>query len=354
MACKSLPKPCSKTALNKKYQLLAIETKGRLDIVTEKGRTNIDLLRKYYNAFSNLYGAIILDDAWDIFKLVEKTIISKKRILKKDFLAFSEVARYEAHNYFLLEIDELYEAEKRGGAARRFIVNKKLYKKGYSRFDFYYRLADKQLNHPLCVLDRDELLSWDDSGILWRSAEGTALKLFVESLSVDNESANRDIHGEKIAGKRLKEFVFWHDSEDFAYSYAKREWEKKELEEYQNIVESERILRSIERYINSAVLYTEINKQIEFILTDLQEVGVCLTEQQFKIFFRLYSDFSNNSRKWPLCGWKPVELSRLCNHFSKPSISFGKNIQQAFEDGSINKDELMEGIRKLGVDVVDE
>ena len=129
MACKSLPKPCSKIALNKKYQLLAIETKGRLDIVTEKGRTNIDLLRKYYNAFSNLYGAIILDDAWDIFKLVEKTIISKKRILKKDFLAFSEVARYEAHNYFVLEIDELYEAEKRGGAARRFIVNKKLYKK---------------------------------------------------------------------------------------------------------------------------------------------------------------------------------------------------------------------------------
>ena len=354
MAGKSLPKPCSKTALNKKYQLLAIETKGRLDIVTEKGRTNIDLLRKYYNAFSNLYGAIILDDAWDIFKLVEKTIISKKQILKKDFLAFSEVARYEAHNYFILEIDELYEAEKRGGAVRRFIVNKKLYKKGYSRFDFYYRLADEQLNHPLCVLDRDELLSWDDPGMLWRSAEGTALKLFVESLSVDNESANRDIHGEKIAGKRLKDFVFWHDSEDFAYSYAKREWEKKELEEYQNVVESEKILRSIERYINSAVLYTEINKQIEFILTDLQEVGVCLTEQQFKTFFRLYSDFSNNSRKWPLSGWKPVELSRLYNYFSKPSISFGKNMQQAFEDGSINKDELMEGIRKLGVDVVDE
>ena len=51
MSGKSLPKPCSKTALNKKYQLLAIETKGRLDTATEKGRTNIDLLRKYYNAF---------------------------------------------------------------------------------------------------------------------------------------------------------------------------------------------------------------------------------------------------------------------------------------------------------------
>ena len=41
MSGKSLPKPSSKTALNKKYQLLAIETKGRLDTATENGRANI-------------------------------------------------------------------------------------------------------------------------------------------------------------------------------------------------------------------------------------------------------------------------------------------------------------------------
>lgn len=353
MSGKSLPKPSSKTTLNKKYQLLAIETKGRLDTATENGRANINLLQKYYNAFSNLYGAIILDDAWDIFKILEKEKISKKHILKKDFLFFSEVARYEAHNYFVLEIDELYEAEERGSAARRFILNKKLYKKGYSRFDSYYRLADKQLNHPLCVLDRDELLSWDEPGMLWRSAEGAALKLFVENLSVDNKSVNQDINGEKIAGKLLKDFIFWHDSEKFACSYAKREWEKKELEEYQNVDESEKILRLIEQYINSAVLYTEINKQIDFVLKDLQEVGVCLTEQQFKTFLQLYSDFSNSSRKWPLCAWQPVELSNLYKNFSKPAISFGKNMQRAFEDGTLNKDELIEEIRKLGIDVID-
>lgn len=92
MSGKSLPKPSSKTALNKKYQLLAIETKGRLDTATENGRANINLLQKYYNAFSNLYGAIILDDAWDIFKILEKEKISKKQILKKDFLFFSKPA----------------------------------------------------------------------------------------------------------------------------------------------------------------------------------------------------------------------------------------------------------------------
>ena len=51
MSGKSLPKPSSKTALNKKYQLLAIETMGRLDTATENGRANINLLQKYYNAF---------------------------------------------------------------------------------------------------------------------------------------------------------------------------------------------------------------------------------------------------------------------------------------------------------------
>ena len=189
--------------------------------------------------------------------------------------------------------------------------------------------------------------------MLWRSAEGAALKLFVENLSVDNKSVNQAINGEKIAGKLLKDFIFWHDSEKFAYSYAKREWEKKELEECQNVDESEKILRLIEQYINSAVLYTEINKQIDFVLKDLQEVGVCLTEQQFKTFLQLYSDFSNSSRKWPLCGWQPVELSNLYKNFSKPAISFGKNMQRAFEDGTLNKDELIEEIRQLGIDVID-
>ena len=111
MPTKPLPKSASKTALNKKYQFLAIETKGRLDIATEKGRENIDLLQKYYKAFSNLYGAIILSDAWYLFKMAEEDITKKRHIIKKDFYAFSEVARYEDHDYFVLEIDELYEEE---------------------------------------------------------------------------------------------------------------------------------------------------------------------------------------------------------------------------------------------------
>lgn len=353
MPTKPLPKPASKTALNKKYQFLAIETKGRLDISTEKGRDNIDLLQKYYKAFSNLYGAIILSDAWYLFKMAEEDITKKRHIIKKDFFAFSEVARYENHDYFVLEIDELYEEEKRGGAATRFILNKTLYSKGYARFADYYWLAEEQYKHPLRILNSEELLSWAQPGFLWCSNEGAALKQFIESLMVDNKSENVDINGEKIAGKRLKEFIFWHKTETDFYKYITRAWEKKAFEEQQNIVESEKILKSIERYINIPISYFDVSDNLHFILNDLEEVGIRITELQLKTFLKLFMDFSNNSRRWPLSGWKPIELPIPYNGDAKPAISFGKNMQNAFDDGTLNKEEIIEGIKKLGLSVIE-
>ena len=353
MPTKPLPKPASKTALNKKYQFLAIETKGRLDITTEKGRDNIDLLQTYYNAFSNLYGAIILSDAWYLFKMAEEDITKKRHIIKKDFYAFSEVARYEDHDYFVLEIDELYEEEKSNGAATRFIFNKKLYSKGYARSADYYWLAEEQYKHPLRILNSEELLSWAQPGFLWCSNEGAALKQFIESLIVDSKSETVDINGEKIAGKRLKDFIFWHKTDTDFYKYITRAWEKKAFEEQQNVVESEKILSSIERYINIPIGYIDFNDKLKYIFDDLEEVGVRITELQLKTFVKLFMDFSNNSRRWPLSGWKPIELHSPYTSDAKPAISFGKNMQKAFDDGTLNKNEIIEGIKKLGLSVIE-
>ena len=78
-----------------------------------------------------------------------------------------------------------------------------------------------------------------------------------------------------------------------------------------------------------------------------------LTEQQLKTFLKLFMDFSNNSRRWPLSGWKQIELPIIYNSDTKPAISFGKNMQRAFEDGTLNKKEIVQRIRKLGLDVVE-
>ena len=76
-------------------------------------------------------------------------------------------------------------------------------------------------------------------------------------------------------------------------------------------------------------------------------------KQQLKTFLKLFMDFSNNSRRWPLSGWKQIELPIIYNSDTKPAISFGKNMQRAFEDGTLNKEEIVQGIRKLGLDVVE-
>lgn len=179
------------------------------------------------------------------------------------------------------------------------------------------------------------------------------MKQFIESLIVDSKSENVDINGDKIAGKRLKDFTFWHKTETDFYKYITRAWEKKAFEEQQNVVESEKILSSIERYINIPIGYIDFNDKLKYIFDDLEEVGVRITELQLKTFVKLFMDFSNNSRRWPLCGWKPIELHVPYAIDTKPAISFGKNMQKAFEDGTLNKEEIIKGIKRLGLNVID-
>lgn len=262
------------------------------------------------------------------------------------------MARYESYDYYVLEIDELYEDEKRGNAGTRFIVNKKLYRKGYGRFSDYYRLAEEQLERTLCALEREEVLSWAEPGNLWRSSEGRALERFIKSLTVHQNSDNVDTNGVKIAGKRLTEFVFWHKDETINYDYTRRVWVKAELKEYYDVTELEKTLRAIEWRINSSMLYADVQRQIQYLLEDLDEVGVRLTKSQLKTLLKLYTNFSNNSRWWPLCGWKPVELYMQYKGNEGPTISFGEGLQKAFADGSIHKEELIEEMKKLGFQVI--
>lgn len=232
------------------------------------------------------------------------------------------------------------------------MVNKKLYRKGYGRFSDYYRLAEEQLERTLCALKRDEVLAWAEPGNLWRSPEGKILKSFIEALTVHSGSDNVDINGAKIAGKHLTEFIFWDKDEKFYYDYVKRDWEKAKLKEYYDVIESEKILRAIERQINSPMLYDKAKMQIKYLLQDLDEVGVRFTKSQLEKFLKLYTNFANNSRTWPLCGWKPVELHMKYKGNAAPTISFGAGLQKAFQDGSIHKEELIEGMKKLGFQVI--
>lgn len=62
-------KPLSQKTLEKKYAELGLSQK------------NIALLHDYYNCFANLYGIIMVKEAWDIFRHYEGVgLLHKKRL----------------------------------------------------------------------------------------------------------------------------------------------------------------------------------------------------------------------------------------------------------------------------------
>lgn len=61
------------------------------------------MLRKYFNAAANLYGVIPVRKVYEIFQDQNPGKISRDQ-----FLAFSEIARHECEDYYILGDDELY------------------------------------------------------------------------------------------------------------------------------------------------------------------------------------------------------------------------------------------------------
>ena len=91
----------------------------------------------------------------------------------------------------------------------------------------------------------------------------------------------------------------------------------------------------------------ETTELIGFIFEDLWEMGVLLTEQQSEKLLKLLTNVHNHCRKWCMCGWSPSDLASK----SRPqinTISFGSGLKKAFEDGSIDKNELINYLIKQG------
>ena len=313
MCSNSVPEPLSQEELNKKYDSLALETQGRLDYKTEKGRENIALLQGYYQAFANLYGAIILKDAWEVFSSTGNDFAADSLISKEDFYAFSEVARYEDHNYFVAEEVEIFDDEEPGGADRRYILNKILYI-GDTLYIDYYRLIKEQSKHPFYIPNRQELLLWAEPDMIWRSPEAIAVKKFIETLKVSRWSNKKDINGERIAGKALTDFAYLKDSETANTKSSMTESGGEEHKKGQNVKESEKIIRMIERMLFFPGEYVDPSSTVVYIVEDLRSVGVNISIFQIRKFLKIYLEFSNNTRTPSLRGWKPIELGVQCEN----------------------------------------
>lgn len=326
------PKPLSEKSLEKLYTASSLTDEIR------------SFLHAFFAACANLYGTIDMRNAWAVCQQIK----DRPRVRRKDLLAFSAIVRREEQPYYIYEVDELY-ADARNDMDRQLIA-KELVTYGQNRLWQFYELSEMTAGREYWV--PDDLLSYASPV---PTPEITALRSFLADLkSTAKECVPK--HGRPIEnaniGKKLSQFSFLNDFERF-----ESEW----LSKHPNVLadfladcagpESEKIMR---QYLHmDKTGGDDPNRPFEFLMEELSEVGVELTEKQLNQLLNLVMACHNSNHLWCLAGWSPQDLARRSRPGGPTAISFGPGLQKAFADGTMDKDELVKGLREMGLDVVD-
>ena len=328
----SYPKPLSEKSLEKLYLKSGLSDEDR------------SFLHKTFSACANLYGAIDLRSLWTIYRELENA----PKIRRKDLVAFSMIARREIQPYYVYEVDEIYNAERRT-ELERIIVNRELVSFGYGKFSLLYRLMEQIDNKPYCIPKN----FFSFSSTFSSKEELNLLSFLSNMISTADECAPK--HGKSIPndhkGKKLSEFSFLNSAERFEAEWFKRPSARGAFLEDCSGTEAEKILRFFKRIEN--IGDNRLTGTLQWILDELKEVGVLVEEKQVEELLHLITDYHNNSRLWCLSGWKPNELAGMYREDSPASISFGPGMQKAFSEGSLDKDELVKKFQEMGLTVVE-
>lgn len=300
----ALPKPLSQKSIQKMLDGWKPET--------------VQKLYAYYSAFSNLYGVIMLSDAWKIIKQYEP------KIHKKEFIGFSSIARRDTVPYYVLEMNELYSGETKVYDENRFIVNKELVLDGYYRFSNVYRLEEMQMERPYYCPER--LLDFADN------ADSKQWNLLCDYI---REIKNKD-------GVKLSELFVLYGDDKFILEYYQSQRKKDEILKRAEIPVSERLIKKIK-----LDMHLGINSML-YLQSRIKELGIDLSFEKYEEFLRLLTDANNYSNLWANSGWTPVSLIEISRIATSPTMTFGKGLQQAFANGDIDKNELIEKLIEMG------
>ena len=326
------PKPLSEKALQRLYKESGLDTRAQ------------GFLHDFFAACANLYGAIELRDAWDVYQQISE---DKPKLRRKDLVAFSAITRREEQPYYVFETEEVY-SEENHNELSRLIVSKDLLRGGYGKFIWLYKVMEQAVNYPPCV--PIDFLSYASPK---PEKEETELLHFLGRLKVTADvwknRAGKEYPCEH-KGKRLREFSFLNSDERFEVEYLqKRPKQQAAFLADCAGTEAEKIVRRLREEDN--IGYFSPAESVQHVTEELSEVGVELTFQQAQELTRLMMEFHNHSRHWCICGWKPVELAQRYKLQGKPSISFGPGMQKAFANGDMDREEMVRQLRAMGLTV---
>ena len=339
-------KPLSPKTLEKKYAELGLS------------QDKIDLLHDYFLCFSNLYGVISIEEAWNVFREYE----GLQLLHKKDFVAFSGIVQREpGHPYSVLELKEVYSGETTADPAKRLIVNNRLIGTGYHKHALLYNTVDLQMNKPyyLPAEKASFLVNVEDRFFL--SPDGKQMVHFLGGLKTDGRYRDLDgkpcgeildLDGNPAAGKRLSDFICYTQDEQFDIDYAKSEARKEKLRQEYRTTALDKVLYYIFRDIQTGgYLPNDSPAETMQFLADFlsQDLGVEFTRARMERFCELYTNLNNHSHLWLNCGWRPDELRRSDPSGLPESISIGPNMKKLFVEGKMDQAAFERQLKELGI-----
>lgn len=269
----SLPEPYDRRTLNAMYRAIPMRDSTSL------------LLRKYFCAIANLYGILSVRDAFDLLRRYHPRLFTKEA-----FLAFSQIARHEVADYYILGHDELYCGAPASDPMDREIIHIGLF---LDEDVSYYDIVAQQIGKPLYIPDRKEsLLNYAD----WYYAEPTpelnALTFFL-SARLPKE-IRRDLYRQRMA-------------------------------------------------IADLISYLPMDAPIQKLIVLMDEAGVRLKgERDMEKFVRLYMACHNTTRLFVNRGHTPYELVKLLppRADAPPTLTFTDRAEQLLRSGAVDFDDM--------------
>lgn len=341
----SYPKYLSTKSLEKRYRDAGIS------------ENKMQFLKDLCLSSINLYGAIHAEQLWEVYKeLSEKAVVPK--IQRKELYVALGIFRREDLPYFVFEANEVYTEEPRADRYR-LLVSKQLIHDGYGKFTQVYQLIDNALGNPYFV--PANLLAYKEPIPDERRQKLIAWLSELSCTQTEYENSFGKIFPCSYTGKKLGEFSFVSRDDDFELSYHRGKIEgykgnvkyADELEaELNSITAAERLIQDFTW--RSHLGATNPTDSLKYFTDDLTEMGVLLTKKQAVHLIQSLMDYYSHLHLWCNCGWTLPELTEKIygSRQVMPQIQFGPGMEKAFADGSLDREELVSKLKKMGMDVL--
>lgn len=288
----------------------------------------VELIRRIYTSFANLYGVYPLWLAWDLLKTYGI------KVKKKDFYAYSDIARREVQPYYVFEENELFSDEK-PKVETRFIVNKEVFRQPSNDDFFLYNIVEEQAEKLFPYIPENLFDFYEADGIEQNPA-WKRLCMLIRSLKTAD-------------GKAICE----PDNSDFPSQLAqgyKAEYKKKRIETFFRRPLADIILEDIKQsmHIGDHPIRAFTNAAEIFHLEP--------TKKQVEKIIELIMEVNNTSNLWINFGWKPSELREAMEEPQKviKLSELDSVIRDAVRRGEIDFKQMQTELAKVGITLIDE